>query len=269
MCRLVAYQGPPLAVSTVLSKTPHGLVHQSYAPREMTSGLLNADGWGLGWYYGWDEWNPPSVLKGTLPIWSDENATEATHAIESGSFVAAIRAASPGLGVAMANTPPYVSGCHLFAHNGRIWPWPEVLEDLRPRVAPEDRRSVRGTTDSEWLLALWRSNLRRLYGGDEAEALRFTLREVADLAGRHGGGISANLIVADGSGFLAVRFAEPGPAPSLYISRHESLWRGGVMVASEPLDDSPGWRAVPESTLLRAQRGRAVAEPLWPTEGGA
>ena len=90
MCRLVAYHGPPLRLSSVISEAPHSLVHQGYAPREMTSGLLNADGWGVGWFAAGPE-SRPAVLKGTLPIWSDENATAAPHAIASSSFVGAVR----------------------------------------------------------------------------------------------------------------------------------------------------------------------------------
>jgi len=268
MCRLVAYQGPPLRLSVVLSETAHGLVHQAYAPREMTAGLLNADGWGVGWFSsGPDE--RPGVLKGTSPIWTDENATAATHAIASGSFVAAIRSASPGMGIAVANTPPYTSGRHLLAHNGRIWPWPGPLSRaIRERVSPEDEASVRGTTDSEWFAALWRTHLGRSAGGDSAEALRSALREVVDLASRHGGGVSANLVLADAEGFLAVRFADAGPAPSLYMSRDESRWPGGTMVASEPLDDAEGWRAVPAMSLVRVDGRGARTEPLWNPTGG-
>ncbi len=269
MCRLVAYLGPPLRLSVVLSETEHGLIHQSYAPREMTAGLLNADGWGVGWFpRGPDP--SPGVLKGIWPIWSDENATAATHAIVSGSFVAAIRSASPGLGIAVDNTPPYASRRHLFAHNGRIWPWPGPLSRaLRARVSPEEEALVRGTTDSEWFAALWRTHLGRSVSGDAAQALRTALREVVELASHHGGGITANLILADVNGFLAIRFADVGPAPSLYLSRDESRWPGGTMVASEPLDDACGWREVPAMSLVRVDGRGARTEPLWNETGRA
>ena len=269
MCRLVAYHGPPLRASVVLNETAHGLIHQAYGPREMTAGLVNADGWGLGWFAG-GEGTPPGILKGTGPIWSDENATAATHAIVSGSFVAAVRSASPGLGIAIANTPPYESMGRLFAHNGRAWPWPGALaRDLRRRVDPDAEDAVRGTTDSEWLVALWRTHLGRSPGIDAAGALRLALREAADLAADHGGGLSANLIACEESGFFAVRFAEPGPSPSLYLSEGGPRWPGGAVVASESLDDEGDWRAVPESTLVRVDGRGAHLEPLWPSGDGA
>jgi glutamine amidotransferase len=43
VCRLVAYFGPPLPLSAVLADAPHGLIHQSFAPQEMTSGRAERD----------------------------------------------------------------------------------------------------------------------------------------------------------------------------------------------------------------------------------
>ena len=265
MCRLVAYHGPPLPLSAVLADAPHGLVRQSYAAAEMSRGLLNADGWGVGWFAP-GAGARPGILKGVLPIWADENATAATQAIASGSFVAIVRSASPGLGVAMANTPPYALGEQLFAHNGRVWPWPVPLAgSIRAGVDPEDEAEVRGTTDSEWLAALWRTHLRRAPDRGAGGALRAALREVRDLAIRHQGGISANLVLVGPSGFLAVRFADPGPAPSLYLAEGHPRWPGGVMIASEPIDEADCWRAVPPSSFVQVDGRGVCVEPLWPT----
>jgi len=49
MCRLLG--GPPIVLDYLLSKPEHSLIVQSYQPREMNSGLLNADGFGVGWYH--------------------------------------------------------------------------------------------------------------------------------------------------------------------------------------------------------------------------
>lgn len=262
MCRLAAYLGPPVGLSALLDRPEHGLVAQSFAPREMTAGLLNADGWGVGWFG--DGAAAPGLLKGTLPLWSDDNAREAAPAIVSGSILAAVRSASPGLGVAWANTPPYRWGANqLLAHNGRIWPWtPALVRALRDRAAAEDEALLRGTTDSEMLGALWRTALRETGDGDPAGALRIALEFVVGLATEHGGGVSANLVVLGPGEWLAVRFADPGPPPSLYVLHGEDRWRGAAVLASEPLDAGPGWAPVPPSTLVRATAGRVALEPL-------
>jgi len=46
MCRMVGYVGPPLRPAELVLKPAHSLYVQSYRPREMTSGVVNADGWG-------------------------------------------------------------------------------------------------------------------------------------------------------------------------------------------------------------------------------
>ncbi|MHC5729947.1 MAG: ergothioneine biosynthesis protein EgtC, partial [Nostoc sp.] len=42
MCRLLAYLGSPVSLEHLLYKPEHSLIVQSYQPREMTSGVVNA-----------------------------------------------------------------------------------------------------------------------------------------------------------------------------------------------------------------------------------
>jgi len=49
MCRFVAYLGQAIPLARVVSEPEHSLVIQSYRPVEMTSGVVNADGFGVGW----------------------------------------------------------------------------------------------------------------------------------------------------------------------------------------------------------------------------
>jgi glutamine amidotransferase len=261
MCRIAAYLGPPLALSALLDGPSHGLVRQSYAPREMTVGLLNADGWGVGWYP--ENGQRPGLLKGMLPIWSDENAREAASAITSTSILAAVRAATPGLGVCWANTPPYRWRDRLLAHNGRIWPWtPSLVRSLRDQLDAEDELALRGHTDSELIGGLWRGRLRASGGDDLVGPLRATLRYIADLAHAYGGGLTANLVLVGSTDILAVRLSRPGPAPSLYTLRDSPRWPGATLIASEPLDDAPGWEPVPPDTLVFADRNGLRCEPV-------
>ncbi len=51
MCRLLAYLGSPVSLEHLLYKPEHSLIVQSYQPCEMTSGVVNADGFGVGWYH--------------------------------------------------------------------------------------------------------------------------------------------------------------------------------------------------------------------------
>ncbi|MFK3979468.1 ergothioneine biosynthesis protein EgtC [Micromonospora sp. NPDC050397] len=51
MCRHLVYLGPAVPLAALLFDPPHGLVRQSWAPRDMRGGgTVNADGFGVAWY---------------------------------------------------------------------------------------------------------------------------------------------------------------------------------------------------------------------------
>ena len=168
------------------------------------------------------------MIKSILPLWSDENARTATHAVLSGSIVGHIRFASPGIEVCFTNTPLYVLDDHLWTINGMLEPWPGPLSKaLRDRLDPDHEADVRGSTDGEMMGALWRTHFRRTGGRDAATALRTMLREARDLARAHDGEIKTNLILANATELLAVRYADPVEANTLYYLRGEARWQRG------------------------------------------
>ncbi|MEJ2094057.1 MAG: class II glutamine amidotransferase, partial [Gammaproteobacteria bacterium] len=65
------------------------LIKQSWAPKEMAEAVLNADGFGFGWY---SDINDPMIYLNTLPIWSDINLESlAGHcAVKSGWVVCVV-----------------------------------------------------------------------------------------------------------------------------------------------------------------------------------
>lgn len=275
MCRIAAYLGEPIALTSIL-ESPHGLVQQSYAPRRMHSGVVNADGWGVGWFADFSDprdprWDPRAgLLKGVGPIWSDENAAEAAPLIRSGSFLGVVRSASPGLSVGWSNTPPYRwGGLGLFAHNGLVSPWSgPIARAVRARLDDQAEAELRGSTDSE-LLAAWLLTLARATQPNRPEpddqaipaALRELLAQLTTLVRQHQGSVLANLFLLRRGTLWATRFAEPGPAPSLFLLRRNDQWPGTVL-ASEPLDDDPGWIEAPTNSLIHASAGEVLMEPL-------
>ena len=151
MCRIAAYFGPPVRLSALLDETSHGLTDQSRNARQMPDSSIAGDGWGVGWYCP-DSGPTPGMIKSILPLWSDENARTATHAVLSGSIVGHIRFASPGIEVCLTNTPLYVLDDHLWTINGMLEPWPGPLSKaLRDRLDPDHEADVRGSTDGEMM----------------------------------------------------------------------------------------------------------------------
>jgi glutamine amidotransferase len=260
VCRIAAYFGPAINASAVLTEPERSLERQSRDAREMADSRIAGDGWGVGWFAQGDP--TPGLLKSILPLWSDLNAKTAGHAIRSRSIVGHVRFASPGVEVCFTNTPLYALDDHIWTINGQLQPWPGPLSKaLSDRLAPEHEADVKGSTDGEMLGALWRTQRKR--SGDAAAALRATLRTARSLAAEHGGEMTANILLAHSGGLLAVRFADPGPANSLYCLSGEPRWHGGAIVASEPLDEGPGWREVEPSSLVRVDGAGLRIEPLF------
>src|SRR5947207_6128067 len=72
MCRMAGYIGPPLRPAELVLKPAHSLYVQSYKPREMTSGVVNADGWGAALWLR-DGREEPALYRSAQPIWADPN----------------------------------------------------------------------------------------------------------------------------------------------------------------------------------------------------
>jgi glutamine amidotransferase len=198
-------------------------------------------------------------------MWSCENAKTATPAIASGSFVGHVRLASPGIETCYLNTPLFNFGGHLFTINGELKPWPGALSrELRGRLAGDDEAALRGSTDAEMLGALWHTCLRRTNPADPGGALREAVRGAREAALALGGTVKVNAIVAGPWGFAAARYADEGEPNSLYCLSGQRRWGGAALVASEPLDDGPGWQRVKPSTLVYADSDGLRAEPFAP-----
>lgn len=69
LCRLTAYAGEPLGADALVFGGTHPLLEQSYAPRELLHGHVNAGGYGVVWYRG----ATPIRAGGARPIWQDQN----------------------------------------------------------------------------------------------------------------------------------------------------------------------------------------------------
>lgn len=229
MCRHIAYVGAPIPLRTVLTDPPYGLVRQSWAPRNQVHGTVNADGFGLGWYADGDP--IPARYRRDRPLWADQPFVDIARAVTSHAMVAAVRDGTAGMGYGEEANAPFSEGKYLFSHNGAVKRWKEMAHEL----APADMVALSALTDSSWLFGMTLHRLRS--GASLAEALTEVVRLVIPLEGR------VNLLACDGSSIAATTWDE-----SLF-------WReldGGVVVASEPYDDEPGWTEVPDKQLLTA-----------------
>ncbi|MHA4773705.1 ergothioneine biosynthesis protein EgtC [Streptomyces sp. MSC1_001] len=245
MCRHIAYVGEPVALGELLVRPEHALLRQSWEPRTQSSGVVNADGFGVGWYA---EGDPvPARYRRAAPIWGDLSFGDLARVVRSGALLGAVRGATLPGADGEAAAAPFAAGPWLFSHNGAVEGWPDSLAPLAGSLSPGELLRVEARTDSA---LLWALVLHRLRAGDApGPALADTVREAVAAAP----GSRLNLLVTDG-----VRIAATTWGNGLWYLRGPDR----VVVASEPYDDDPRWRAVPEHTLVTATRADVTLTPL-------
>ncbi|MFF0163579.1 ergothioneine biosynthesis protein EgtC [Streptomyces sp. NPDC005263] len=246
MCRHLAFVGPPEPLAQVLTDPPHSLYRQSWAPRRQRYGTVNADGFGVGWYADGDP--VPARYRRAGPIWADQSLTDLARVVRSGAVLAAVRDATLAGADAEAAAAPFAAGPWLFSHNGAVSGWPGSLAPLVASLPPADVLSLEARNDSAFV---WALVLARLRGGDtEGQALADTVLEVAAAAPAS----RLNLLLTNGETITATAWGD-------------TLWYltepgRRTVVASEPYDDDPHWREVPDRTLLAASRTEVLLTPL-------
>jgi gamma-glutamyl hercynylcysteine S-oxide hydrolase len=217
MCRHVAWLGAPRSVASLVLEPEFGLLRQSYAPRRQRHGRMNADGWGAGW------WTPglprPARWRAARALWGDNSFASVSPHVSGAAIIAAVRNASPGMPLDETAVSPFSSGGWLLSHNGRL------DRSLLPDSAWRGAESV---CDSA-VLAAWLLDAPGELGARVLEVAR------RDPAAR------LNVLAGDGRRILATVVGE---TLSVLVSRD------GVAVASEPYDDDPGWRDIPDRSLL-------------------
>lgn len=240
MCRHLAYLGPPRSLASLLYEPERSLEIQSWKPKYQRQGAMNADGWGVGW------WDPhvraePARYRTAAPMWTDRSFRSVAEVVHSGAFVAAVRSATPPSPIVDTGNAPFTAGPWLFSLNGYVRGFRgPVGEGLRRLVSGERAIAIDGTSDTEVLFALV---LDALDAGSSAEqALAGVVSEVT-----HRTEAALNLLLSDGSSVVGTTFGN-----SLFVLRAAGLATGGVLVASEPLDDLDGWEPVPDGSVVRA-----------------
>jgi glutamine amidotransferase len=249
MCRLLGYLGSVIQLDHLLYKPEHSLIVQSYQPREMTSGVVNADGLGIGWYHAQRDVQP-FTYKNTLPIWNETNLPELSRYIESKCVLGYVRSATPGQALDMSNCQPFRDDRFLFIHNGFIDRFRQTLyRPIRDRLSDRVYQSINGTTDSEHIFALLVNELQASPDSSIETALHTTLITLTQLAQSHHVSFSATSILSDGHRLVASRYAFGTSVPTLYWLRDDPSYPNAVIIASEPL--FPGnWNSCPKSSIL-------------------
>ncbi len=279
MCRHLGYVGPPVPVGELLVRGPYSLRVQSWAPRQMRGGgTINADGFGVAW---WRTAEPavdggePAVsrYRNPTPIWTDPAVEEVLPQLVSPAVLAAVRSATVGMPVERAACAPFAYGHWAFSHNGLVPDWRTVLTAVLADLDGTATRSghtrlfqtldlleAESPTDSAALWVLLRrlldpvaatatAGLSDIPADPTAVALRLLVTTVL----RHAPDSGLNLLLGDGDTLWATTW-------------FHTLWAlvtdDYAILASEPYDDDPRWQSLPDRSVVRAEPGRLVVEPL-------
>jgi gamma-glutamyl hercynylcysteine S-oxide hydrolase len=253
MCRHLAYLGAPATLRSVLIDPPYGLYRQAWAPRRMRPGTVNADGFGVGWYADGDP--APARYRRAGPIWADESLPDIARVTRSAAVLAAVRNASAGMAAGERAAAPFASGPWLFSHNGVLAGWPASAAAVAEAAgtAAATLLALEAAVDSAFLWALTLERLRA--GRSLGAALTETIDavETASPAAATGAAGRFNFLLTDGRSIAATACGD-----TLWYRRSS----GGVVVASEPGDDEPGWTEVPDRHVLTATPSLVSVRPL-------
>ncbi|MBU8807889.1 ergothioneine biosynthesis protein EgtC [Mycolicibacterium goodii] len=227
MCRHVAWLGAPRSVAELVLDPPQGLLVQSYAPRRQKHGLMNADGWGAGFF---DDDGVPRRWRSDKPLWGDASFASVAPALRSRCVLAAVRSATIGMSIEPSASAPFSDGRWLLSHNGLV----------DRAVLPLDGHAE-STVDSAVLAALIFAR--------GLDALGDTVTEV----GERDPNARLNILAANGSRLLATTWGDT-----------LSMLRGpeGVVLASEPYDDDPDWSDIPDRHLVDVRESHVEVTPL-------
>lgn len=229
----------------------------------------NLDGYGIGSF---EEDGTPVVDKRPVAAFDDIDYLREARSTRSTVFTAHLRAATRG-SAKVENTHPFEQAGRLLGHNGVIGD----IDALEAQVGEEHMHLVGGDTDSERFFALVTKEIEAS-NGDAAAGLGAAARWAAANLELY----SLNVVLATPDELLALRYPESNelyvlecdPCPvsreleaassrgALHVSSSEIAEHDAVVIASERMDDSPGWRMLEPGELLRVGRDLRVESTM-------
>ncbi len=228
MCRHMAWLGAPRSVASVVLDPPCGLLRQSYAPRRQKRGLVNADGWGVGFYA--DDRAEPARWRSSRPLWSDASFASVAPVLVSSCVLAAVRSATAGMPVEQSAAAPFSDGRWLLSHNGRV-----------DRAVLPSNIGAESLCDSALLAA-------HVFARG-ADGVVETIRAVATADPN----AVLTVLLTDSSRVLGITWGDT----LSYL-----VLPDGVAVASEPWDDDPRWVDVPDRHFIEVSRDGVTVTDL-------
>ena len=270
MCRLLAYLGESITISSILLQPAHSLIKQSTHSQESHI-MVNGDGFGMSWYV--PNHTEPALFKTLNPAWNEPNLHDLCKKTQSHCINAHIRAATNG-NISRNNSHPCRFKNLSMMHNGTVGGFIDIKRPIRNLLCDDTYNWIEGQTDSEHFFALVMNFMMKLnfdintLDGDEMKScFEVSVATILDLLNQHSDHsvFSLNTIITNGDHLLATRYAnDPNEMRTLYymtgnhfectnnghkiIANHCEKHTPMTIIASERLSDhNQDWLPIPAS----------------------
>ncbi|WP_433659226.1 class II glutamine amidotransferase [Nocardia sp. CA-128927] len=294
MCRHLGYVGPAVRVGEMLTAGTHSLRTQAWAPRDMRGGgTINADGFGVAWWRAVEPADtqhpsatgePPggaaagstviaSRYRNSAPIWTDPAVEEVLTQLHSTAVLGSIRSATVGMPVERAACAPFTSAQWAFSHNGSVPSWRKVITAASSDLDNAATRfgatrlfetiqllEAESPTDAATLWVLLRQLLTAVSPDGFVDSPGTALGLLASGVLKHAPAARLNFLLGDGETLWAT---------TVHHALSALVTDTFAVLASEPYDDDPNWRSIPDRSLVVASPGKLTIDPLPDSTKGA
>ena len=264
MCRIFAFRSRvSLQVQRSLVKAENALQVQSRA---------HPHGWGIAFYLTGEQ--EPKEVKSVASAFDDDRFAKVSQFLTSHAVLAHVRKATIG-DLSLKNTHPFLWRGWSFCHNGTIFGFDQIKDQVYERIAPRFLPLVQGETDSEALFYLVLTALLSLgYNVDEGggrfpegatEALSELLtwlRDLSDQTKADEREAMLNFVLTDGHVLMAtrwngnlhfstqkVRCADfevcPVAQKVCFGPRRIGIRHTHILIASDPTSPDDIWEEIP------------------------
>ncbi len=281
MCRLLAYLGRPITISSLLYQPYHSLIKQSREAQE-SKVMVNGDGFGISWFI--DKKDKPGLFKTLNPAWNEPNLYELCQTTLSHCVSAHVRASTIGR-ISRINSHPFRFNNLSMMHNGSIAGFLDIKRSIQNKLCDDTYNWIEGQTDSEHFFALFVNYMMKLNFDLQNPSLTEMLTTfeaciatMIDLLNQHSDHktFSLNTIITNGKQLLATRYAnDPNEMRTLYyltgnhyecaneghtIVTHDDAHPDAkpmIIIASERISDqNQEWVAIPPNHAVTVSLGQ-------------
>jgi len=133
------------------------------------------------------------------------------------------------------------------------------MRGLRAHLSDGHYARLEGVSDAETLFHLVLTSMAS--GEDPGRAL-IAVRDLVEARLGPAETAPLTMVLSGPEGITALHTTVNGAVNSLYLLERAGMAEGGVLLASERLDETDGWQRVPDHSLVRIRQGSTDVDPL-------